>query len=154
VTPPFSDGSPLRRNGDEARFVEPTRDQQRKSTMKPFFAAALAGLAMAVAVPALAQDWDHRRDEDRPSSWDIDRREQWLDERIERGRADGSLDKKEAHKVHDKLRDIRQLEGRMRKRDGGYLNDADRGVLEDKLDDLSRQIHWMRENNERAPWER
>ena len=120
--------------------------------MKPIFAAALAGLAVAVAVPALAQDWD--RDHQDSGRWDIERREQWLDARIERGREDGSLDKKEAHKVHDKVRDIRELEGRMLKRDGGYLNDADRRVLEDKLDDVSHQIHWMRENNERAPWER
>ena len=118
--------------------------------MKPFITAALGVLTLAVAVPALAQDWGR----DRASGWDIDRREAWLDQRIERGREDGSLDKKEAHKVHDKVREIRELEGRMRGREGGSLIDRDRMVLEMKLDDVSRQIHWMRENNERAPWER
>ena len=118
--------------------------------MKRFITAALGALALAVAVPALAQDFD--RDRGRPSGWDIDRREQWLNERVERGVADGSLDHREAHKVHDKLRDIRRLEDRMRMRDGGRLNDEDRAVLEDKLDDVSNRIHWMRENSEMAPW--
>ena len=120
--------------------------------MNPFITAALGALALAVAVPALAQDFDRDRGRDRPSGWDIDRREQWLNERVERGVADGSLDHREAHKVHDKLRDIHRLEDRMRMRDGGRLNDEDRAVLEDKLEDVSNRIHWMRENNEAAPW--
>ena len=118
--------------------------------MKPFITALLGALTLAVAAPAIAQDWDR----DRPNGWDIDRREQWLDERIGRGLADGSLSRHEAHKVHDKLRDVRRLEDRMRMRHDGRLVPEDREVLEAKLDDLSDRIHWDRENHEMAPWRR
>lgn len=117
--------------------------------MKPLIAAAIGALTLAVAAPALAQDW-HR--DEAPSGWDIDRREHWLDERVERGLEDGSLSRKEAHKVHDKIRDVRQLEERMRHRDGGRLYEDDRIVLEHKLDEISDRIHWDRENHEMAPW--
>jgi hypothetical protein len=110
--------------------------------MKPHIAAALGVLSLAVAAPALAQ----------PPGWDIDRREQWLADRIDRAVANGSLDRREAHRVHDELRGIHHEEDHMRMRHDGRLSDEDRGVLENRLDNLSHQIHWLRENNERAPW--
>ena len=110
--------------------------------MKPLIAAALGALSLVVAAPALAQ----------PAGWDIDRREQWLADRIDRGVADGSLDRREAHRVHEELRSIHGEEDHMRMRHDGRLSDGDRAMLEGRLDDLSHQIHWMHENNERAPW--
>lgn len=111
--------------------------------MKPFITAALGALTLAVAVPALAQPM---------GGWDIDRREQWLADRIDHGVADGSLDRREAHRVHNELRSIRRQEDHMRMHHDGRLNDEDRAVLESRLDDLSHRVRWLRENNERAPW--
>ena len=50
------------------------------------------------------------------------------------------------------LDDIRQDERRMRYRNGGWLNDRQRGVLQDRLDRLNDQIRWLRHNDERRPW--
>jgi hypothetical protein len=110
--------------------------------MKPIITAALGALALAVAAPALAQ----------PAGWDVDRREQWLEQRIERGVEDGSLDRREAHRVHEELRSIHRQEDHMRMRNGGRLYPEDRARLEQRLDDLSHRIRWMRHNDERAPW--
>lgn len=110
--------------------------------MKPFITAALGALTLAVAAPAIAQ----------PMGWDIDRREQWLADRIDRGVADGSLDRREAHRVHQELRSIRRQEDRMRMHHDGRLDGEDRAVLEGRLDDLSHRIRWLRHNEERAPW--
>jgi hypothetical protein len=110
--------------------------------MKPYITAALGALSLAVAAPALAQ----------PTGWDIERREQWMADRIDRGVADGSLDRREAYRVHAELRSIRREEDHMRMRHEGRLSEDDRIVLENRLDDLSHQIHWLREHNERAPW--
>ena len=112
--------------------------------MKSLVTAALGALAFAVAAPALAQ----------PEGWDIDRREHWMAERIERGVADGSLDRREARRVHRELDSIRDQEDRMRVRHGGRLDDRDRMVLEYRLDELGARIRWLRHNEEAAPWRR
>ena len=112
--------------------------------MKTLVTAALGALALAVAAPAFAQ----------PAGWDIDRREHWMAERIERGVADGSLDRREARRVHRELDSIRDQQDRMRMHHGGRLSGEDRAVLEHRLDDLGARIHWLRQNGEVAPWRR
>jgi hypothetical protein len=113
--------------------------------MKTLVTATLGALAFAVAAPAFAQPM---------SGWDIDRREHWMAERIERAVADGSLDRHEARRVHGELDSIRAQEDRMRMHHDGRLDDGDRVVLEQRLDDLSARIHWLRHNDEVAPWRR
>jgi Spy/CpxP family protein refolding chaperone len=110
--------------------------------MKTLVTAALGALAFAVAAPALAQ----------PTGWDIDRREHWMADRIQRGEADGSLDHHEARRVRGELDSIRAQEDRMRMHHFGHLDDGDRVVLENRLDDLGARIHWLRQNGEAAPW--
>lgn len=110
--------------------------------MKILVTAALGALAFAVAAPAFAQ----------PGGWDIQRREHWMAERIERGVADGSLDRREARRANRELGHIRAEEGRMRMHNGGRLDERDRMSLENRLDDLNARIRWMRHNDEAAPW--
>ena len=111
--------------------------------MKILVTAALGALTFAVAAPAFAM----------PSGWDIDRREHWMAERIAHGVADGSLDRHEAWRVRGELDSIRAEEDRMRMHHG-RLNDTDRVVLENRLDDLGARIHWLRHNDDVAPWRR
>ena len=111
--------------------------------MKTIVAAALGALTLAVAAPAFAQPG---------GGWDIDRREQWMEQRIDRGARDGSLDRREAMRARNELRNIRNQERRMRFRHHGRLDESDRMTLERQLDDLNSRIRWMRHNDERAPW--
>ncbi|MDR3512901.1 MAG: hypothetical protein P4L73_14790 [Caulobacteraceae bacterium] len=140
--------------------------------MKALTLAAMAASAlMALAAPGLgaAQPYDHHDwggpgpgpgpgydrgpgDHGRPGGWDLDRRIDWMQQRINRGRADGSLDGREAWRAQRSLDGIRQDERRMRYRNGGWLNDRQRGVLQDRLDRLNDQIRWLRHNDERRPW--
>jgi hypothetical protein len=109
--------------------------------MRKTVMAAVAALTLASTGVAFAQ----------PTSWDLTRREAWLQQRIDRGRDDGSLAPDEARRVQRELDRIRADQDRMRV-DGGGLREADRDALEARLDDLSDHIHWLKANNEERPW--
>jgi hypothetical protein len=76
------------------------------------------------------------------SAWD---RIQFLQQRIDRGRADGSLRPAEAMRVQRELRSIRIQFHRMVGRDG-RLGPREDARLQARLDDLSRRIRWLRHN--------
>jgi hypothetical protein len=123
--------------------------------MKTLVSAALASLTLlGAAAPALAQPmYDHPHGPPPAAhGWDLDRRIDWMQDRINRGRADGSLDWREARRVQHELGRIRFDEHRMRAHDGGWLTDPDRAMLQDRLDRLGEQIHWMRQNDFHHPW--
>lgn len=94
--------------------------------------AALAALAMATIVttaPAIAQSTTWNRE----AAWrgvpdGLQQRIDWLRQRIDRGRSDGSLSRAEAQRAQ------RELDRLSR----------DAGTLERRLDDLSRNIRWAR----------
>jgi len=120
-------------------------------------AAMAASALMALAAPSLAaaqpydhHGWDHGPGA--PGGWDLDRRIDWMQQRIDRGRADGSLDRREADRVQHELDRIRHDDHEWRERNGGWLNDGQRQALQDRLDRLNDQMHWMRDNGERRPW--
>lgn len=140
--------------------------------MKLVIVAAMAATAVAMtAAPALAQygdhhDWDHHdgdyrdgdhgdwhdRDAGNAGGWDLDRRIDWMQDRINRGRNDRSLSRHEAWRAQDDLNQIRTEEQRLRYQDGGRLYPAHREQLQGRLDDLNQRIHWLRHNDVRAPW--
>jgi len=87
--------------------------------------------------------------------WSLERRESWLQERIDRGRADGSLSRREAYRAQAGLNDIKADQARMMRRSYGRLRESDRAVLQDRLDRLSSAIRWARQNGDNAPpWRR
>ncbi len=86
--------------------------------------------------------------------WSLAQRETWLQQRIERGRADGSLDRREAFRAQRSLNDIKTLQAQLTRRDHGRLNETDRLYIEQRLETLRNNLHWMRENRETAPWAR
>jgi hypothetical protein len=121
--------------------------------MKNIVSAALASLALLSAAPALAQPYGPPP----PGApvargWELDRRLDWMQERINRGRADGSLDGREARRVQHELIRIRRDERMLRARGGGRLAPPDRMMLQSRLDRLNDQIRWLRHNGERRPW--
>jgi hypothetical protein len=87
-----------------------------------------------------------------PGGWDLGRREAWLQQRIERGVADGSLTRMEAHRVQRELNGIRMEERHLRRRNGGPLRPDDRERLQARLDNLSEHIRWARHNDFARPW--
>ncbi|HEX5182565.1 MAG TPA: hypothetical protein VFW19_05360 [Allosphingosinicella sp.] len=108
-------------------------------------AAIVASMVTAVA-PLAAQ-----ADRDSSAFWRGAPAKPWgrlgfLQQRIDRGIRDGSLDRREAWRVQKELRSIRDDAWRMRRRDGDRLSPGDAAALQARLDDLSRRIHWLRHN--------
>ena len=104
-------------------------------------AVAAAGLLQAV-LPALAQ----------AQPWDLAHREIWLQDRIDHGRKDGSLDTTEALRAQGVLDKITHDERFDERTNNGQLSSKDRAAIEGRLDDLSDHIHWAKANDVHRPW--
>jgi len=70
---------------------------------------------------------------------------QFLQDRVNRGVADGSLDRREAWRVNRELSGVRQWIRRMHWQSGRLTPDQ-RARVQARLDDISRQIRWLRHN--------
>lgn len=71
---------------------------------------------------------------------------QFLQDRVNHGLADGSLDRREAGRVNGELNGVRQWIHHMHWEDEGRLTPGQLGQVQGRLDGISRQIHWMRHN--------
>jgi hypothetical protein len=71
---------------------------------------------------------------------------QFLQQRIDRGVADGLLNRREAMRAQMQLRRIRVDAMRLRQRGGGRLNPGEATALQTRLDTLSRSLRWSRHN--------
>ncbi|HEX4737457.1 MAG TPA: hypothetical protein VH331_07840 [Allosphingosinicella sp.] len=107
--------------------------------------AAIIASMFTAAAPVAAQGWESGAFwRGAPSgAWE---RIGFLQQRIDRGVRDGSLDRHESWRVQRELRNIREEAGRMRRHDGGRLSGTDEARLQSRLDDLSRRIRWLRHN--------
>ncbi len=121
--------------------------------MKKTVLIALGALAAAsaFAAPVLAQPYG-RPGYDRGGGWDIERRMGWLRDRIVHARDDGSLDFREFDRVSRELSGIEREDHEFRRFHNGHLDDRVRFDLQNRLDRLNDQIHWLRAHNERRPW--
>jgi len=119
--------------------------------MKSIFAgAALAAMTM-IAAPAAAQTYGGQG----YAQWNGNEfwrgaptgsyeRIRFLRDRIQRGRADGSLTPREAYRAERELRVIEREAWQMRR--DGRLSSAENDRLQARLDNLSRNLRWMRHN--------
>ncbi len=108
--------------------------------MKMKTKAILAAVALTVAgtaTPLAAQQaqgtWQYRESSDRDSIWrgapdGLYQRIDWLQQRIDRGVADGSLTRSEARRVQRQLDSLRR----------------DAAKLDRRLEDIARKIRWQR----------
>jgi hypothetical protein len=71
---------------------------------------------------------------------------QFLQDRVNHGVADGSLDRREAARVNGELNGVRGWIHHMHWEDAGRLTPDQRARVQGRLDSISRQIHWMRHN--------
>jgi uncharacterized protein YcfJ len=76
----------------------------------------------------------------RVNSMDVDTRISRIEDRIQQGRNDGSLSRREAKSAMNTLNDIRREE-QNRSRDG-RLSDREVAALQARLDRLSEQVHY------------
>jgi hypothetical protein len=109
--------------------------------------AALAALTMVGTLPAAAQPprWDSN------SFWrgapaDPYQRISFLQQRIDRGMNDGSLDRREARRAQYQLNQIRSDADQARYRHHGRFSPADFDYIQSRLDSLSQQIRWSRQS--------
>jgi hypothetical protein len=129
----------------------------------PLILAAVLAAGLALASAAQAQS-DDRRDRDRDSvypaarddvergGWTLKRREEWLNDRINKAHDEHVLDGREADRAHHDLDRLRDDENHMRGRHDGQLTDNETTSLEARLDDLADQIHSAHEDAFRRPW--
>jgi hypothetical protein len=127
----------------------------QENKMKRLLLSGLAVLALGGVTPAVAQyaqgNAQYRGNWDGQSFWrdasaDPRDRIQFLQRRIDRGVADGSLTRREARRSQRELDGIRRDARRM----GRHLNDRERATLQARLDDVARDIRWQRHDNDRA----
>ena len=88
---------------------------------------------------------------DAPTYWreapaGINERIDWVQARIDRNRAAGHLDRRQARYAEHELQDIRRMRDDLRSRDG-ELTTEDRDYLQSRLDHLSANLRWMREED-------
>jgi opacity protein-like surface antigen len=130
--------------------------------MTRFLASAALAASMLAAAPAVAQDYrgapayssqgygnqGYGSDFWRGAPSDTWQRISYVEQRIDAGMRDGSLSPQEARRAQMELRHIRRDAMRMRR--GSYMSASNSAMLQRRLDNLSRNIRWARNNGERG----
>lgn len=128
---------------------------------RTLLAIVLGATAVAAAAPAFAQPYGapvapgygdrtgggygYGRDFYRGAPQAPWERMQWLQQRIERGRADGSLNPREAMRAQREVERTREYIRTNRQR-YGELRQVDRDYVQQRLDYISQRIRWARHN--------
>jgi hypothetical protein len=107
--------------------------------------AARAQAVEGVAVDTSASVSPH-------GDWTLKQREDWLYNRLDKARDDGSINASEFDRVHHEMDGIRADEHRQRDVHDGQLTDNETSMLEARLDTVASQIHWLHEDAFRRPW--
>jgi hypothetical protein len=84
--------------------------------------------------------------------WTLRQREDWLSDRLDKSRADGSLDHSEYDRARQELNDLRHEESHMRDGAHGQLTDNETADLEARLDAMAAKIHWANMATYTRPW--
>jgi hypothetical protein len=84
--------------------------------------------------------------------WTLRERERWLNDRIDKSRDDGALDRVEYDRAKHSLDDLRRAEDEMRDHQQGQLTDNQTAELESRLDSMASEIHWAHQQAFAKPW--
>jgi hypothetical protein len=110
-------------------------------------------LSLSPVSPARAQDAMTQAAPAPPhGDWTLREREDWLSDRLDKSRADGSLDRSEFENARRQLADLKHEEGHMRDEAHGQLTDNQTADLEQRLDAMAEKIHWANANTYTRPW--
>lgn len=119
-------------------------------------AALLVGTAPATLVHAQSADVNGVNTDavvTPHGDWTLKDRESWLQSRLDKARDDDSISADEYSRVHAEIDHIKSDEDAMRdQHDGNQLTDNETSSLEARLDSVSDQIHWLRDDDFRRPW--
>jgi hypothetical protein len=85
-------------------------------------------------------------------NWTLKRREDWLNEHINKAHDEKDIDDHEADRAHHALDRIRDDENHMRGHHDGQLTDNETTDLEARLDQMAAGIHAAHENAFSRPW--
>jgi hypothetical protein len=133
--------------------------------MKNAILAGAAALAMIGAVaPATAQGWNNNNPAYNNGGWNRDAfwrdapastydRISFLQQRIDRGVADGSLNRREVRQSQTELNEIRRMADQYRYRNRGRLSASNADLIQARLDNLSQRLRWQRRNGGAYAWE-
>jgi hypothetical protein len=94
-----------------------------------------------IALAARAQD----------GQWSLERRESWMQEKLDRAAANGDLTDHDAKRAQKMLGGIMDRQAHLVSADGGELRPSDRRELEERLDSLNDTLHWAHKEDA-APW--
>ena len=118
--------------------------------------ASLAGQALAQPYGGDGDRRDGYRADapryERAGGWEIEKRIHWVQERINRGRADGALDRHEFRRVQGELNHLTYDVNATRRSNGGHIPGPMMGEFQNRLDRLNDQMRWLRHNDVRRPW--
>lgn len=96
----------------------------------------------AYAPPRESEFWRGAPDE-------LGRRLDFLQDRIDRAREFRRIDRREARELSGEVAGLRREERQMRYRDHGRLSPPDRDALFERMDEISRRLHWESDRGER-----
>jgi hypothetical protein len=84
--------------------------------------------------------------------WTLRQREVWLNDRLDKSRADGTLDHVQFDSAKQDMADLRHEEDGMRDAAHGQLTDNQTADLETRLDSMAAKIHWANMKTYARPW--
>ncbi len=84
--------------------------------------------------------------------WTLRQREDWLSDKLEKSRGDGSLDRAEYDRARRDMSDLRREEGNLRNGAHGELTDNQTAELEARLDTMAAKIKWANATAYAQPW--
>jgi len=87
-----------------------------------------------------------------PGNWTLKRREDWLNEHINKAHDEHDIDGKEADRAHHMLDRIKADESKMRDHHDGELTDNETADLEARLVAMASGIKAAHENAFQKPW--
>jgi hypothetical protein len=113
---------------------------------------AAALLVTAASIPVSAQPAGYNVSDTRHGDWTLKEREDWLSDRLDKARDDGSVGHHEYDRVHSQISGIKDMENSMRGHHHGQLTDDETQMLEAQLNDVADHIQWLHENAFQRPW--
>jgi hypothetical protein len=121
-------------------------------TRSAWLLAATPVAALLALTPAAVRAQPAGYNAEAHGDWTLKQRENWLYDRLHKARDDGSLDRHEYDRVHDRLDEIKRDEDRVRDHQDGQLTAEQTSTFEARLDTVADHIQWLHQNAFERPW--